>query len=1274
LPANGNSPKNKPFFQIITFNPIDIPMKNNNLKMFLWFFLCFCLSLLVAGYEVTVGGIKFEIADGKATVIGLEDEELDTVVIPAEVNGVPVTAIGNSTFYCCFNLSSVTLPKSLTSIGESAFEGCSNLSDIAIPEGVISIGNYAFDSCQGLTSVVLPQTLTSLGEGVFAYCGNLEELVVAEGNDNFVVLDGVLFNADMTRLVVYPAGKAGDAYYIPDNVTVLDNYSFTWCDLTSVHIPNSVVSIGSDAFWACDGLTSIMIPESVTGIGERAFGACDSLTEIVVSEDNKDFVSVDGVLFNAAGTRLIAYPAGKINETYAVPATVTHIDSWAFFTCEKLTDVFVPYGVSYIGNQAFDYCTNLTSIIISNGVTEIGYSPFYDSLETVFTDNEYVMDWFYYNMPYVSIWPFSESGYDDLHQPLPEADAIVTGEDVTMSTSGDAPWFLQENIFQSAPSAMQSGAIDHNGVSTLTARVTGPGVLSFYWKVSSESGWDFLSFSIDGVKQESISGEKDWVKSGYALGEGAHEVSWTYAKDYMDDYESDDCGWVDDIVWPDNDYVPPYDIVSGGIVYRIADGEATVTGVEDKTITDVVLLEKVDGHPVTSIGDGAFYGCERLTSVILPASLTSIGALAFLGCSNLSALAIPYGVTSIGNWAFAYSSLTEVIIPDGVTSIGERAFYDCSSLTSLVIPNGVTSIGEGAFEGCQALSTVFTDSEYVADWFYYNMPTVSIRPFSESGYDDDQPLPEASAIVTGEDVTMSTGGNAHWFLQGDIFHSAPSAMQSGAIGHNGISTLMARVTGPGVLSFYWKVSSESGYDFLSFSVDGVVQESISGETDWAKTGYALGEGEHEVSWTYAKDYVDDYESADCGWVDDIVWPDNDYVPPYDIFSDGIVFRIADGEATVTGVEVGTITYAVIPEIVDGCPVTSIGDGAFSGCEGLTSVTLPASLTSIGYNAFGYCTSLSGIAIPEGVTSIGDWAFGYCEGMTSVTLPASLTSIGEGAFTSCTSLPEITVAEGNENFVAVDGVLFDAEMTSLRFYPAGKTDDSYAVPETVTAIVDGAFYNCSGLTSVTLPASLTSIGRWAFGYCEGLTSVTLPASLTFIGDYAFYGCQALSTVFTDSEYVADWFAEHMPGTVILPRDALPVSVQRPLAIGWNLVGIPLALDAASKEAIAAYRPLVCDYSAKANVYAEATYAPGTAVWLFATKDDMLILNGTPVQSVGTVLQKGWSLVSPLYGETANPGLDQVWYWTPEGMQMLKPEEGVEPGTGYWIYSDETQTIW
>ena len=285
--------------------------------------------------------------------------------------------------------------------------------------------------------------------------------------------------------------------------------------------------------------------------------------------------------------------------------------------------------------------------------------------------------------------------------------------------------------------------------------------------------------------------------------------------------------------------------------------------------------------------------------------------------------------------------------------------------------------------------------------------------------------------------------------------------------------------------------------------------------------------------------------------------------------------------TITDCDTSVIS-ANIPSAIDGVAVTSIGECAFKNCSSLTSVTIPKSVTSIGDYAFFWCSSLTSVTIPKSVTSIGDYAFNYCSSLTSVTIPNSVTSIGEGAFFCCSSLTRVTipnsvtsigdyafsycssltaiyVAEGNTTYTSEDGVLFSKDKTMLYRYPAGKMENEYAIPESVTSIGDCAFSECSSLTSVTIPNSVKSIGpgafyltaiynakdswiddvlyidnwlieakndiegayiiregtreiaAYAFYYCSSLTSVTIPDSMTGIGDYAFCDCSSLTSV-------------------------------------------------------------------------------------------------------------------------------------------------------------------
>ena len=188
-------------------------------------------------YFATIDGVLFRKAD-KALISYPAGISSSTYTIPQGI-----TAIGDSAFYYCDSLTSVSIPDSVTSIGDNAFYFCESLTSVTIPDSVTAIGDSAFSYCDSLTSVTIPDSVTAIGDEAFYSCSSLTSV------------------------------------NIPDSVTSIGDRAFSYCDsLTSVSIPDSVTAIGNRAFYYCDSLTSVSIPNSVTSIGDYAFGDCSNLT------------------------------------------------------------------------------------------------------------------------------------------------------------------------------------------------------------------------------------------------------------------------------------------------------------------------------------------------------------------------------------------------------------------------------------------------------------------------------------------------------------------------------------------------------------------------------------------------------------------------------------------------------------------------------------------------------------------------------------------------------------------------------------------------------------------------------------------------------------------------------------------------------------------------------------------------------------------------------------------------------------------------------------
>ncbi len=613
------------------------------LKKWLLGFATFAAMVVIcavcAGAE-TYGDFEYSVLDDGMVEITDYNGSAEKVDIPEKING-----------------------KSVTSIGNGAFKDCTSLISITIPDSVTSICNYAFSGCKSLTSITIPGSVTKISYNVFNGCTSLTAINVATENQNYVSVNGVLYNKDTTVLICYPAGKKDKNYKIPDGVTSIGSFAFSGCaSLTSVTIPDGVTSIGDSAFGKCTSLTSITIPDGVTNIGASAFNNCSSLTSITIPNSVTKIreyafsgcTSLTSVTIPDSVTIISMSTFSDCTSltSIMIPNSVTSIVYGAFYNCTSLTSITIPDSVTSIGDSAFYGCSSLTSITIPNGVMEIGWCAFADcsSLTSITIPNSVT-----------EIGSSAFSGCSSLTSiTIPNSVTeigVYAFKGCTSLTSITIP-----------NSVTSIGDSAFGGCSSLTEI-----------KVASENS-NYVS--VNGVLYNKYKTAIECYPAGkkgnnYKIPDG---VTW------IGDYAFYGCSSLTSITIPNG-----------------------VTSIGYSAFIDCSSLTSITiPNGVTSIGYSAFIDCSSLTSITIPNGVTSIGYSAFIDCSSLTSITIPNGVTSIGYSAFIdCSSLTSITIPNGVTSIGYSAFIDCTSLTNITIPNSVTNIGDSAFWGCSSLTAIY---------------------------------------------------------------------------------------------------------------------------------------------------------------------------------------------------------------------------------------------------------------------------------------------------------------------------------------------------------------------------------------------------------------------------------------------------------------------------------------------------------------------------------------------------------------------------------------
>lgn len=460
-----------------------------------------------------------------------------------------------------------------------------------------------------------------------------------------------------------------------------------------------------------------------------------------------------------------------------------------------------------------------------------------------------------------------------------------------------------------------------------------------------------------------------------------------------------------------------------------------------------------------------------------------------------------YTVTAIGDGAFMNCrNLYQVLLPATVTKIGNRAFLNCFNINGQRIKH-VSSIGDDAFANCTSLNHFMVDGGLV---------TLGKRAFYGCKL-----LP---SIDLGNELT-AIGDSAFINCTGLNSVTMGYATQSVGVGAfaqcNNIKSFTCRADNPPA------VGDETC--FAAF------QEQAT-----LKVGYFA---------------TLKYQTAEY-------WKEFKTIETFNDGIDGIYYQIDGDQATVTYRDKNYNSYSgnvVIPESFENDGMTyhvvAIGDNAFKGSTGLTSVTIPETVTSLGNNAFMSCAGLTSVYIPNSVGQIGSNAFKGCMGLSSINLPVTLTALNEHAFDSCgiTSIiiPETITAIPTgcfANCYMLETVTLPAGLTTIgkeAFYRCNSLK-SIELPESITTLEQGAFKS-SGLTSFTLPPQITTISAELLRYTSNMKTVTLHDKLTTIGAYSFASCgfRSIDIPLSVKEIKANAFYSSYLTSIVIPDSVMTI---------------------------------------------------------------------------------------------------------------------------------------
>ncbi len=1050
--------------------------------------------------------------------------------------GSSVTSISYAAFYYCMSLTSVTIGNSVTSIVDYSFYDCTSLTSITIPDSVTSIGKYAFSGCTALKDVY--------------YSGDISSWL----NISF---SSTSSNPLCNGAKLYFDGELVTDIVIPDGTESIKNSAFCGCtSLASVTIPNSVTSIGNTAFDGCTNLASVIIPDSVTSIGNYAFYNCKALAELTMPISAKIYNS-SYTFYNCANIDKVTFTKGTgVSSSYdaTTSGSGTYYQYTPWYVGNSKTIVFEK-GITSISANMFKGYSTVRNVCFTGTQAEWNEITIGEENTGITT-----VDIYY------EVVDVATSG-DYKYGVKADGTAVIisySGADVTVAIPAEIDGYKISGLYPGAfalntsitgftvDSTNEYLSSDENGI------------------LYNKNKTQIIAYPA-GKTETSITIPrtiKGFAKSAFS---GSTKLTDVYYEGTLAEWCAIDFGNAESNPLSDANNL----YIDGNVVVLLSIPESieTIGNYAFYSCESLATITLADG--VKTIGGGAFGNCTAAITVNLGSGIEKIGESAFFGCTGIKDVYYPGSIAQFadieiasGNteltgatihteynsdgkptasgkcgdnlyWSY-YEDGRLVISGKGAmnnyTSSSNAPWYSYrTSIKSVELSSGKISIDDYAFYNCSAIENVYYTGD-IAGWCEISFGGSYANPMC---YADN--LYIGGKLIEGEliipDSVTSIGSYAFYGRTGLASITIPdSVINIGSSAFSGCTGLTSVTIGNGVTSI-------GNYAFYNCTGLKELTMPVSVKICNSENTFYNCKNIEKITLTKGSGTAQNYGTSTSSNATDTYYG---YTPWYIsgcknvIIEDGVTSigsYAFDGCTSITNVYytgdiagwcaisfggsyANPMCYAdnlyiggklIEGELIIPDSVTSIGNYAFYGCSGLTSVTIPDSVKSIGTYAFYACTSLTIVTIPDGVTSIGDYTFFDCTSLTSVTIPDSVTRIGDYAFYNCTSLKELTMPVSAKiyNSKYTFGGCKNIEKVTLT--KGDGTVQSYGTStswyETETYYGYTPWYK-SGCSTVIIEDGVTSIGSYAFSDCTGLTSVTIGDSVTSIGYSAFYNCTSL----------------------------------------------------------------------------------------------------------------------------------------------------------------------